>query len=92
MQLNFKEILIYLFKAIIIITFITCLILLGVIDYQLGIKFCNFINVPIDFTFSSYTPGLAIEFSIILFVFEVIGLGYIFSFINNNIRKPLRCI
>lgn len=48
-------------------------------NYFMGVLYCNFLKVPLDFTLSVMSPGMALEVTIVLFVFEIIGICVLVS-------------
>ena len=74
MYLSFKDIMLAVLKSIILTSILVGLGALGMLDYQLGIGYCNLMNIPKDVALTMVSPGMAIEFGIILFVFEFIAL------------------
>ena len=74
MYLSFKDIMLAVLKSIILTSILVGLSALGMLDYQLGIGYCNLMNIPKDLALTMVSPGMAIEVGIILFVFEFIAL------------------
>lgn len=76
MYLSFKELMLAILKGIIIISVVAVLVALGILDYHLGIGYCNLLNIPKDLALTMVSPGMAIEVGIVLFVFEFIALCF----------------
>lgn len=76
MYLSFKELMLAVLKGIIIISIVVGLVALGILDYHLGIGYCNILNIPKDLALTVVSPGMAIEVGIVLFVFEFIALCF----------------
>ncbi len=74
MYLSFKDFLLALLKSFILTILLLSFSGLCMLDYQLGIGYCNAMNIPRDFAISIMSPGMAIEISIVLFVIEIIAL------------------
>lgn len=83
MHLDFKDVCLIFIKTFIITLIIVGLLLLIHFDYNIGIKYCEILNIPKDFALTMVSPGMAIEVSIIMFVVEMIGL----YFIIKNFKK-----
>ena len=56
-------------------------------DYHLGVSYCNYVNIPKDFSLTVMSPGFAIEICIILFVFEIAILGFIINKLKLLLQK-----
>lgn len=76
MYLSFKDLMLAIIKGIIIISIVVCLVALGILDYHIGIGYCNLLNIPKDLSLTMISPGMAIEVGILLFVFEFIALCF----------------
>lgn len=83
MYLDFEDGLLIIVKALILSAIVGLLIALGIFDYNLGVSFCNLMNIPKGFAPSVMSPGMAIDFTVVMFVIEMIGL----FFIVNNLKK-----
>lgn len=83
MYLNFKDVCLIFIKTFIITLIVVGLLLLIRFDYNIGIKYCEILNIPKDFALTMVSPGMAIEVAIIMFVVEMIGL----YFIIKNLKK-----
>lgn len=83
MYLDFEDLLLIIVKTLILSAIVGLLIALAIFDYNLGVSFCNLINIPKDFEPSVMSPGMAIDFTVVMFVIEMIGL----FFIVNNLKK-----
>lgn len=84
MYLSFRDLVFCILKALILTIIFVSLVALGELDYHLGIGYCNLMKIPKDFAISMFSPGMAIEFGIVLFVFEIIGLYFIVKLIRRN--------
>lgn len=76
MYLSFKELMLAILKGIIIISIVAVLVALGILDYHIGIGYCNLLNIPKDLALTMVSPGMAIEVGIVLFFFEFIALCF----------------
>ena len=76
MYLSFKDLILAILKGIIITSIVVVVVALGILDYHLGIGYCNLLNIPKDLALTMFSPGMAIEFGIVLFVFEFIVLCF----------------
>ncbi len=84
MYLDFKDICLIIFKSL-VWTIVICLFLgLCIFNYNLGVAFCNYMNIPKDLALTIMSPGIAIEVCIILFIFELVGLYFIIKFLRIN--------
>lgn len=83
MYLDFEDVILIIVKSLIISAIVGLLIALGIFDYNLGVIFCNFMNIPKDFAPSLMSPGMAIDFTVVLYVAEMIGLYLIVK----NLKK-----
>lgn len=83
MYLSFKELMLAVLKGIIIISIVVGLVALGILDYHLGIGYCNLLNIPKDLALTMVSPGMAIEVGILLFVFEFIEFCFAVKFLKS---------
>lgn len=81
--LSFKDLCLYLLKAIVIILTIIGIGMLFYHNYGLGIAYCNYMNIPKDFTLSLFGLGMALEVAIVLSVIELL----LFVFILKQLKK-----
>lgn len=72
MYLNFKDICLILLKSLILTLFFLGLFLLVKFDYNVGISYCELLNIPKDFALTIISPGMAIEVATIMFVIEMV--------------------
>lgn len=56
-------------------------------DYYLGVSYCNYVNIPKDFSLTAMSPGFAIEICIILFIFEIAILTFIINKLKQLLQK-----
>lgn len=84
MYLDFKDICLIIFKSLVWIIIICLLFELCIFNYNLGVTFCNYMDIPRDLALTIVSPGMAIEVCIILFVFELVGLYFIIKFLRIN--------
>lgn len=82
MYLSFKDIMSAVLKSIILTSILVGLGALGMLDYHLGIVYCNLMNIPKDLALTMVSPGMAIEVGIVLFVFEFIALCLLVKQLN----------
>lgn len=74
MYLSFKDLMLCILKGLIVSSIVLGLVALGILDYHLGIGYCNLLNIPKDLALTMVSPGMAIEVGIVLFVFEFVAL------------------
>lgn len=81
MYLDFKDVCIIVLKSI-AWTIIICLFFgLCIFNYNLGVLFCNYMNIPKDLALTIMSPGMAVEVSILLFAIESIILFFIIKYL-----------
>ena len=83
MYLDFKDVCLIFIKTFIITLIVVGLLFLIRFDYNIGIRYCEILNIPKDFALTMVSPGIAIDVTIIMFVVEMIGL----HFIIRNLKK-----
>lgn len=84
MYISLKDLLLCILKSLLLTSFLCFLYFLGMLDYKLGIEYCNLMNMPKDLALSVVSPGIAIDVCIVLFVFEMIGLYFIIKLLRKN--------
>ena len=85
--MHFRDCLFTFIKLLGIIVFAIIVYYLVNFDYHLGVSYCNYINIPKDFSLTVMSPGFAIEICIILFVFEITILGFIINTLKLLLQK-----
>lgn len=70
MFLRFKDVCLCFFKFFILILILLGLFHLIRFNYNIGISYCELLNIPKDFALTMTSPGMAIEVAIIMFVLE----------------------
>lgn len=82
MYLDFKDVCLIFIKTFIITLIVVGLLFLIRFDYNIGIRYCEILNIPKDFALTMVSPGMAIEVAIIMFVVEMIGLYFIIKILK----------
>lgn len=82
MYLDFKDVCLIFIKTLIITLIVVGLLFLIRFDYNIGIRYCEILNIPKDFALTMASPGMAIEVAIIMFVVEMIGLYFIIKILK----------
>ena len=82
MYLDFKDVCLIFIKTLILTLIVVWLLFLILFDYNIGIRYCEILNIPKDFALTMVSPGMAIEVSIIMFVVEMIGLYFIIKILK----------
>ena len=72
MYLSFKDICLVCLKAFI-------LVFLMQFNYNIGISYCELLNIPKDFALTVISPGMAIEVAIIMLVIEMVVFFLLFK-------------
>ncbi|MBQ7140893.1 MAG: hypothetical protein IJO32_05260 [Bacilli bacterium] len=85
MYLDFKDVCLIFIKTLIITLIVVGLLFLIRFDYNIGIRYCEILNIPKDFALTMVSPGMAIEVAIIMFVVEMIGLYFIIKMLKNRV-------
>lgn len=83
MFLEFKDVCLIFIKTFIITLIVVGLLFLIRFNYNIGIRYCEILNIPKDFALTMVSPGMAIEVSIIMFAIEMIFLFHIVK----NLKK-----
>lgn len=83
MYLSFKDICLICLKAFILTLIFSGLVFLMQFNYNIGISYCELLNIPKDFTLTVISPGMAIEVAIIMLVMEMV----IFFLILKKIKR-----
>lgn len=83
MYFNIEDICLNIFKCLIWAIFILFIFYVNIFNYEVGISFCEIMNIPKDFSLTMISPGMALNVTIVMFVIEMIILFYIIK----NIRK-----
>lgn len=82
MYLDFKDVCLIFIKTLILTLIVIGLLFLIRFDYNIGIRYCEILNIPKDFALTMVSPGMAIEVAIIMFVVEMIGLYFIIKILK----------
>lgn len=72
MYLSFKDICLICLKSFILALIFSGLVFLMSFNYNVGISYCELLNIPKDFALTIISPGMAIEVAIIMFVIEMV--------------------
>lgn len=83
MYISLKDFTIAILKALIWTFIIVILSKLLFINYNIGVAYCNFMNIPKDLTLTIMSIGMANEICLLLFVVELI----ILYLIVKNLKK-----
>ena len=79
MYLSFWDLVVCFIKSFIITMIISPLFLLIKINCDIGVAYCNYLEVPLDFGFTMMSPGLAFEIAFVLSLIEFIFIYFITS-------------
>lgn len=79
MYLSFWDYVVCFIKSFILTMLISPLIVLTKINCDIGIAYCNYVNVPLDFGFTMMSPGLAFEIALVLSIIEFVLIYFIIS-------------
>ena len=82
MYLDFKDVCLIFIKTLILTLIVVGLLFLIRFDYNIGLRYCEILNIPKDFALTMVSPGMAIEVAIIMFVVEMIGLYFIIKILK----------
>ena len=82
MYLDFKDVCLIFIKTLILTLIVVGLLFLIRFDYNIGIRYCEILNIPKDFALTMVSPGMAIEVAIIMFVVDMIGLYFIIKILK----------
>ena len=85
--MHFRDCLFAFIKLLGIIVFAIIVYYLVSFDYHLGVSYCNYVNIPKDFSLTVMSLGFAIEICIIIFVFEISILGFIINKLKLLLQK-----
>lgn len=87
MHLKVKNIIFCCFKMFIYVStvlLISCVLArICIINHELGVMYCNLLNIPEDLTLSVLSPGVVIQVAIILSCIEL----FLAIFIINKVKK-----
>lgn len=72
MYLSFKDICLICLKTFILTLIFSGLVFLIHFNYNIGIRYCELLNIPKDFALTIISPGMAIEVAIIMLVIEMV--------------------
>lgn len=79
MYLSFKDICLICLKAFILTLIFSGLVFLMQFNYNIGISYCELLNIPKDFALTVISPGMAIEVAIIMLVIEMVVFFLLFK-------------
>ena len=79
MYLSFKDICLVCLKAFILTLIFSGLVFLMQFNYNIGISYCELLNIPKDFALTVISPGMAIEVAIIMLVIEMVVFFLLFK-------------
>lgn len=79
MYLSFWDYVVCFIKSFIITMIISPLFVLIKFNCDIGVAYCNYLKVPLDFGFTMMSPGLAFEIAFVLSLIEFILIYFIFN-------------
>lgn len=79
MYLSFKDICLICLKTFILTLIFSGLVFLMQFNYNIGISYCELLNIPKDFALTVISPGMAIEVAIIMLVIEMVIFFLLFK-------------
>ena len=79
MYLSFKDICLVCLKAFVLTLIFSGLVFLMQFNYNIGISYCELLNIPKDFALTVISPGMAIEVAIIMLVIEMVVFFLLFK-------------
>lgn len=79
MYLSFWDCVVCFIKSFIITMIISLLFILIKMNCDIGVAYCNYLKVPLDFGFTMMCPGLAFEIAFVLSLIEFIFIYFIIS-------------
>ncbi len=83
MYFDLEDIVLIIVKSLILTFIIAFLLVLGFVNYHVGVLICNSLNVPIDLALSVMSSGLAIDFTVVFYVIEMVIIYLLVS----NLKK-----
>lgn len=83
MYLSFKDICFIILKSLTLSLMFVGMFSLFCFNYSLGVNYCEQMDIPKDLALTVFSPGIAIEIAIVMFVAEMIGL----YFLIKNLKK-----
>lgn len=78
----FEDMCLIILKSLVWTIFIAFLFAINIFNYDVGVGFCEMMNIPKDFTLTMISPGMAINITITLFVIEMICLFHIIKILK----------
>lgn len=79
MYLSFKDICLICLKAFILTLIFSRLVFLMQLNYNIGISYCELLNIPKDFALTVISPGMAVEVALIMLVIEMVVFFLLFK-------------
>lgn len=79
MYLSFKDICLICLKTFILTLIFSGLVFLMQFNYNIGISYCELLNIPKDFALTVISSGMAIEVAIIMLVIEMVIFFLLFK-------------
>ena len=83
MYLSFKDICFIILKSLTLSLIFVGMFSLFCFNYSLGVNYCEIMDIPKDLALTVFSPGIAIEIAIVLFVVEIT----IFYFVLKNLKR-----
>lgn len=83
MYLSFKDICFIILKSLTLSLIFVGMFSLFCFNYSLGVNYCEIMDIPKDLALTVFSPGIAIEIAIVMFVVEIT----IFYFVLKNLKR-----
>lgn len=86
MYLSFKAICFIILKSLTLSLIFVGMFSLFCFNYSLGVNYCEMMDIPKDLALTVFSPGIAIEIAIVIFVIEMTIFYIVFKtlkFINS---------
>lgn len=91
MRGSFEEILMRIVRAIIIISVVMALSILCMLNYQIGLYYCEYMGISKDISLTIVSPSRAIEVSIVMLILEFFILHFVIKALRNIKRVNELC-
>ena len=88
---SFENILMHIVRAIIIILVVMASSILCMLNYQIGLYYCEYTGISKDISLTIVSPGSAIEFSIVMLILELFILHFVIKALRNIKRVNEFC-
>lgn len=84
MYIKKEELIFIMLKSFVVTIFIMSLSLLNILNYKIGLNLFSWLDIPIDLSLTIMSPGLIIDFIVVLFVIELIVIFYLLKYIKTR--------